>query len=407
MPVRDILHNKERLYGLLLMTAFAVMPLIALVAPRFIAYWPGIVGLCALVSFPFVFGEKPEIPKTALLWIAAILGLAALSSLWAIDGGYVLERTLKIALVLLPGAALLAAARSVPLAAVRPFLPLCIWAVAAGAVLCALEIMLDFPLQRALNGLVSIKTIAPANLNRSVVAVLCVLFTAAGMALRLYGQRAAGLFVAAILMVAVTQSQSAQLGFIMAMICFLAFPFSRKKAWYGLAAILAAGVLAAPFLAMWMFDSFAAAVEQMPVLGRGGAFGSERLEIWDKVGRYALQRPLYGYGIEATRLITDFDTAQIYRKGVTELHPHNFAIQLWIEFGVIGALAGAAFLAHVLKVLSSANPGQARIALPTFMIVLSAAAFGYGLWQGWFLGLIIFTIAFAALGMRLYDEGQS
>lgn len=400
--------NYQRRYGLFFMAGLALMPLIGVLAPRFLAFWPGIIGVAGLAAYPFVFGKMPPLPRNAFLWIAGILFLAGASSLWAIDGLYALERTFKVALILMPGAALLAVAITVPLATVRPYLMLCVGTAFAGALLCAGEILADFPLQRLLHGLEAGEPVAAANLNRSVIAVLCFLFTAIGMARVLSrGRLAAGLLAAALIMVLVTQSQSAQLGFIFAVLCLFAFPYSRKKIWYGAAFILVAGVLAAPFLSIWMFDSIAAAVEVSPFFGRGDGYGSERLEIWDKVSRYALQKPFYGYGIEATRLIEDFDTQQIYRKGVTELHPHNFAVQLWIEFGVIGALAGAGFLVYLLKAISRASLPQARIALPTFMIVLSAAAFGYGLWQSWFIGLIIFTIAFAVLGMRLYEDESS
>jgi len=408
MSVREIIHNKEKLFGLLFTGALAVAPLIALLAPRFLAYWPGILGLVSLGLFPAVFGRWPAVPKAALLWIGGFLVLAGLSSLWAIDGGYAISRTFKVALILLPGAVLLAVAGSVPLTAVRPFLPLCLIAAAAAAVLCGLEILLGFPSQRLLHGLMSINLVAPANLNRSIVAITCFLFIAAGIAPSLYSRSVTiGLFIVALPMMAMTQSQSAQLGFIMAFICFMLFPYGHKKAWYGLAGALCLGVMAAPFIAMSLFDHFAANVEQMPFFGRGSGFGSERLEIWDKIARYAMQNPLYGYGIDATRMIKDFDTAQIYRQGVTELHPHNFAIQLWIEFGVIGALYCAGFFAYLFRGLSRVNFRQARIALPVFMVLLSAMAFGYGLWQSWFLGLIIFTIAFTALAMRLYGEQES
>lgn len=406
MSAKAIIHNnKERLFGLLFVAGFALVPLVALLAPRFLAYWPGIVGLAALAAYPLVFAGKPFLPKAALSWIAGILCLAGLSSLWSIDGGYALERTLKIALILLSGATLLAVARSVPLHTVKPYLGLCVAGAFAGALLCAGEIFSGFPLQRLLHGVEDLKGINQANLNRSIIATLCFLFGAIGIGSYLFGRRAVFvLLAAAILMMTATQSQSAQVGFVLATLCFFAFPFSRKKVWYALAALLAAGVLVSPFVATWMFESFAASVEDMPFLGRGDGFGSERLEIWDKISRYALQKPFYGYGIEATRLITDFDTQRIYRESVTELHPHNFAIQLWIEFGVIGALAGAGFLAWLVRVLSGVSFAQARIALPTFMVLLSAAAFGYGLWQSWFLGLIMMIASLAALAMRLYDE---
>lgn len=397
--------EKQKSYGMALVLFLALMPLIAVISPRFLAYWPGIVGLCLFFTYKPVFGRKPEIPKKLFLWILGIVSLGVVSCFWALDPEFALCRAFKMALILFGGATLVSVTISVPLKYVEPFLKYLLWGLAGAALLCGFDMTADYPVYRLLHGMSSQDEVSASSLNRCVIALLSVFFTAAAVAhFSKDKTMLLGLFVIFGFMIFFTDSQSAQLGFILALILFLIFPYAHKAAWYGAAGILSLGVLSAPFLAAWMFDHFAEAITTMPFLGSGGGFGGQRLEIWDEVGRYALQRPLYGFGLEATRAVESFDSAQMYRESTTELHPHNFAIQLWIEFGVIGALLGVGFFISLFKNLSTYSFHQARIALPTFMILLTVGTFAYGLWQSWFLGLIIFTIAVVRLGIRLYEK---
>jgi O-antigen ligase len=121
-----------------------------------------------------------------------------------------------------------------------------------------------------------------------------------------------------------------------------------------------------------------------------------RLEIWDFISRRALQSPFIGHGTEATKSIT-FDTAQLYQPGKTILHPHNFALQLWIEFGAFGAALGAAFLGDILSRIYKFDLPLRRFSLALLMASLSVASTGYGLWQGWWLGVFCLLIAFIPL----------
>ena len=80
--------------------------------------------------------------------------------------------------------------------------------------------------------------------------------------------------------------------------------------------------------AIWAFNNISAQVEAVPILGSGGGYAGARMEIWDYVSRYALQNPLYGFGVEATRQVPSFGSTESYQEGQTILHPHNFVLQL-------------------------------------------------------------------------------
>jgi O-antigen ligase len=184
-----------------------------------------------------------------------------------------------------------------------------------------------------------------------------------------------------------TQSQSAHMILIVAGLFWLAFPvFSNSKtAQLALITSVSLGIILSPWLVQLLYSTLAGEVHTLPWFA--DAYAADRLEIWDFVARKALENPLYGFGIEATRHIKNFDTAMLYTPLDHVLHPHNAVLQIWIEFGAIGALglcvAVTAILRHIFKLDKQAGP----VCLAAFMAGFVAACISYGLWQGWWLGL--------------------
>jgi len=155
-----------------------------------------------------------------------------------------------------------------------------------------------------------------------------------------------------------------------------------------------------------------------PVLARGVPAGgitpsaAHRLLIWDfTIGRIA-ERPLLGWGMEASRGIpgnTAHPSAEaLARFGLSgpaaaawlpsaqllPLHPHNGALQLWLELGLPGALLGAA----LALLLGRAAARNARPAVATAMLAAGAvtAMLSFGAWQEWWVGAELLAVAAAA-----------
>ncbi len=214
-----------------------------------------------------------------------------------------------------------------------------------------------------------------------------------------------GLAALALLVLSATASQSAQLAFLLIAAVALLFPYRWPAFWYALAFVIAAAILGTPWLAEAMFAHLAPWVVAHRTQEISQAYIPNRMEIWDTVSRYALQSPWHGFGIDATRAVPAFDTQQVYQNDAKLPHPHNFAVQLWMEFGVIGALYGAGLMAFMLRFLMK-QPSRAaqRIALPTLVACLSASAMTFSLWQGWWLGLLFFAAALARLSMAVQPE---
>jgi O-antigen ligase len=143
-----------------------------------------------------------------------------------------------------------------------------------------------------------------------------------------------------------------------------------------------------------------------------------RLVIWDFAAQRIAEKPITGWGLEASRAMPggraqpDAATldrlnirAQAQRAFVTQphaelmpLHPHNGALQLWLELGVIGALIGAA----LMLALGVAASRSAAPAVGAGMLA-SAAVTGmlsFGLWQAWWVASLLLAMVALALVPR-------
>lgn len=163
-----------------------------------------------------------------------------------------------------------------------------------------------------------------------------------------------------------------------------------------------------------------------PVLARGLPAGglppsaAHRLLIWDFADGRIAERPLLGWGMEASRTIpgnTDHPSPEaLQRFGLTgpavagwlpsaqllPLHPHNGALQLWLELGLPGALLGAA----LALLLGLACARAARPAVATAVLAAGAvtAMLSFGAWQEWWVGAELMAAA-ATAGLPRDDRG--
>jgi len=143
-----------------------------------------------------------------------------------------------------------------------------------------------------------------------------------------------------------------------------------------------------------------------------------RLVIWDFAATRIAEKPLTGWGLEASRAMpggrAQPDAATLDRLNIRSpaqreflalphvevmpLHPHNGALQLWMELGGIGALIGAALMLALGFVASrSAAPavGAGMLASAAVTGMLS-----FGLWQAWWVASLLLAMMALALVPR-------
>lgn len=385
----------QSLYATAFVFSLCALPLVAFFSARAMSILPGIVALLFAALWPFLHGGKVQFSRSYFAWAGFLSLLCAASALWSPDQSFALEKAGKIALVLLPGALLFSLAQSLSDARAGLFsraLPA--FVIVAGVCIIA-ELAFNLPLHRFIEKMSFDETLSSAVVNRSIFCAFSALFIAFAVAEN--NKIRIALVFCAVLALALSQSQSNQLALALAALAYFLFPYARPKIYYVLAAMVAALIFAAPFLAQWMFAHLALAADGTPWLKEG--YASSRMEIWDFVARHVLQNPFKGYGVESTRFI-HFDAAGLYYASGDVLHPHNFALQLWGEFGLWGAFIGAGFFAFLFSKLKNLAPAQAKIALPTLVYVLCVAAMGYGLWQGWQLGQFTVLLAFLPFAFK-------
>ncbi len=401
--------GKDNIYTAIFTMVLVFMPVVAFFFPRLMAYAPGAVAIiAALVGF-FLLARKPVRPGAALLWVIVITGLAGLSSFWSLAPDFAVQRTLKMALVLFPGILLLGLVLSADNERVRRYLWLLPVCVGLAACFNIIELSFGMSFHRFLRGLSMGDNVSPAVANRSIFCTVAAFFVCIPIILNQDIQKRfryialAVLGALIVLMLMLSESQSSQLCFVVGLFFFFVFPYRLKAAWIFIAVVSVLLILAAPFIVQIMFKTLP---EHIGTIQSGSwlanGYATNRMEIWDFISRYIMQSPLYGYGVEATRHIQDFDSQMLYHPDSAVLHPHNFALQLWIEFGVIGAASGCLFLTHLLYRIYQMPVEAARIALPTLFCFFSVASTGYGMWQGWWLGECMLMLSLSTLVIRAY-----
>lgn len=382
-------------------------PLIAVFSPRLMALAPVIMGLIGLALYRIHTSTWPTLNKPLAVSMVSIIILSGLSHFWAVDPDFALERTGKIALILITGTIAVLTTLSWiqktpenidnPISVFSRVVPVVL--IIAGSIV-VFELLTHALIYRSLHP--DLKLIpSPAVLNRgSIVFIFALLPALHLLRYSSYAHKTKLALLAALsaVMYAIiirTDSQSVQLAFVVGIFFTFAFPYRFKTAWYGLLGFMLLGIWSAPWLASYLFTV-------LPEMGKDlylyqMSYASDRLEIWDFISRRMFDHPFIGHGIEATRAIHDFDSARLYHADNHVLHPHNFIIQIWFEFGAVGIALLSALLIGIFETIRRVPVMQSRLYLPVTMACLSVATTGYGFWQSWWLGTLFITACFCIL----------
>ncbi|MET0273552.1 MAG: O-antigen ligase family protein [Phenylobacterium sp.] len=116
-----------------------------------------------------------------------------------------------------------------------------------------------------------------------------------------------------------------------------------------------------------------------------------RMSYWSHAVDWIIDHPLRGWGLDASRA---------FGPGI-QLHPHNGALQVWLELGVLGAAAATAFWWFSLRRLVRAAPElMAAGACASAAVYLLFGALNFGVWQEWWLALGTLVAVLAATPAR-------
>lgn len=345
-------------------------------------------GTAALAVFAGICGAGVAVARRAplrpLLVPALLLGglvlWGAVSASWSIRPLRSLDVAARLAGLYVGALALIAAAAV--LAKPRRLL-LCALAGGALAVILAFA---DIASGGSISGLLYRRPFLPAGLNRIAVGFAIVLPAAIGTALCLH-RKAAGAIAAA--MVVTIYALAATIAKLIAPVSIIAagFVFGGSRAAARVAALASVAlILTAPV-------TFPRLAGLPGMLARAEAVKdsvSHRLEIWSFVGQRIAERPLLGWGLDASRAIPG--GKELIQPGETwlPLHPHNAALQVWLELGLPGAVLMALSAAWLWWRVAASNYPRlfAAGAAGTLLGAMIAACGSYDFWHEWWVGTL-------------------
>lgn len=134
-----------------------------------------------------------------------------------------------------------------------------------------------------------------------------------------------------------------------------------------------------------------------------------RLQLWEFTARRILERPLEGWGFFASRFMPGGGAELIPGVPLMALHPHNAALQAWLELGLPGAALLAALLVVLLnnRRLSGAGPVVRAGLCATVLAGLTVASLSYGLWQSWWIAALCLVGAAASAAAGPEDSRKT
>jgi exopolysaccharide production protein ExoQ len=376
----------------LLAGAALVLPSIGMIAPL------GVAPLLAVVAPLLLVVEKrrPTVlhrPLGALTILLAAMALwGAASSSWSIIPAHSLFEAGRFALISAAGLVVVAAASTLDTAGRAQVGRAALGGFVLGVGVLAVELWGGFPIHRALSGL-ALADIRLAKLDRgaTVLSLACwvpILF------LVQRGRRFAAILVFLVTLAALDRliSLSAVFGLLTAAVGFaLAWWRPRATALLmagGFAVLLAVMPIRAPTrdTVLWLS-------EVAPWLRTSA---QHRLIIWRFTDDRIAEKPLLGWGMDASRAIPGGKTSvRVYMSlpdsiqlegDVMPLHPHDAILQWTVELGVVGTLLGGAIilcLAWLAGVAGGATRATRAIGLATFAGALPPLLLSFGIWQAW------------------------
>ncbi len=383
--------TRQNIFPLVFMIALSITPVMSIHAPRFLAFWPLIIGLCGSGYWFLIKKETFIYSKAYIAVIVSIIALCFASLTWSISPAEAFEDAIKASAILLIGSLFISLSIAVPKSLIRPYLVFFPVGVIIAALLCSFELYSNMPLYKAIRGISNDEHLGTAVMNRGVVfttfcslASLFFLKDIENTKIRFVSGLI--MLISVLTMLCLTQSQSGHVAFGLGMIVFALFPCKSKLPLSLLTVIIIACLALTPQIVTLLYGLLIENGQDIPWLK--DAYAGNRVEVWDFVMRYAMDNPLYGYGMEATRYVETFEHNYIYHKSPTVLHPHNFSIQIWIEFGMVGICLASALFCTLHYRLNQFTAIDKKIMLSVYIPVLGVSAVGYGIWQSWWLGVL-------------------
>lgn len=143
-----------------------------------------------------------------------------------------------------------------------------------------------------------------------------------------------------------------------------------------------------------------------------------RMLIWYNTSQKIIAHPFLGYGLGASRIFTGdytelcFEDKNCQKTSVRAesmgIHPHNIALQLWLELGVLGGLLGGMLAAWFFRYCALYSDPRKRFCMVGFWTTTMLTFWvSVGAFQTWWLVSLFLILAFFQFGSIQNSEGKS
>jgi exopolysaccharide production protein ExoQ len=382
----------------------ALIPLTGIYAPKGLVWVALAVAIVASMS-DFRAGRFGINWPQPLAWIfASIVVWGGASILWAVRPDESLSKLLDLTAIIAGTLALISAARTLSTADSKRLTT----ALTLGLVLALTVLLAEITGGTALIGLIRDTGFKSSgeiySLYNRGIGVAALMVWPAALALTGYGHRIAGLvlILACLVLALAFNALSVAIALMAGAACCLIMLAGVRRFALALAVAAPVLILTHPFAMHAGIDRFAppsrAEISQNISI-------NHRFIIWEFTSQKILERPLLGWGFNASRSLPGAQkTVPLLNEPnapvgeLISLHPHNAILQWWLELGLIGAALAGLLAASLFRCTDKLSDTRARaLACGQLVTGLGIASLSFGAWQSWWLASLALSAFFLLL----------
>jgi len=388
--------------SVLAFAAFAIVP-VGVLAEKGEVVVLGFAGAVLLVQAASDGTWRTAFRTPGAAIFLSLLVWALVTAAWAISTLTALELWKSLALIFAAILITLNAAAHLDEAARDRIATWAVLGLGLGLVILGIELTFAQPLTRLIQS--GTAPPRPSSLNAGVSLALALVWpVAAAVWRRGQSKLAVGLVIGVALVVYFCDGTSAKIAFIAALAVFALVWVAKARAVDMLCLIAALMILAAPIALRTVIPAPQTFDQSVTGAARSAL---HRLYIWDFAAQHVIEKPLLGWGLDSARALPGGKRSVLGNAPVMSLHPHNGALQIWLELGAPGAaLAALLVLVMGAAVRRLSRAGQASNAAALFG-ALTVAGLSFGIWQNWWMAALgLIAVVSTALNPSKSPDGE-
>jgi exopolysaccharide production protein ExoQ len=384
----------------------AILPPVALVVPLGVAPLAALTILALVVTRLRSGGGFDVFRNIPVVFLGLFLLWAATTLLWTPEFLRGTRTVAKLALFFAGGMLAIDAARKLAPADRRKCGTALVIGVTAAIIYLAVEIYSNGIIRGAFLKALGQDGFQRHMLNRPVSIIVLLLWPALIVVKYRYPGRAIWLcLVLAIGLLAGSENATALVALIAGA---LVYSIASISPFLPAARVVSAAGIVVSVLALPLFSGMSDKIESWNGLSAVENSLMHRLYIWDFTASRALDKPVSGWGIEASRglarhIENDRGPGRVetllelrkrfFQNNRLPLHPHSAGLQIWVELGIIGAILFGGFLSWLCWCAGNHTQFGAACA-PLLALVVTGfaiASSGFGIWQSWWMSSLWLT----------------